>query len=60
MSCPDCEARQDAVVGEDTPHVYVRVGNGNVELVGCPWHLAILVNLIREGGNNPTNPATTD
>ena len=48
MTCPACEARQelDPTAIEPPGHGYryfVRVGNANVELVGCTQHVAELV-----------------
>lgn len=47
MSCLACEAAQelndDGYAHNTTGRAYVRVGNGNVELVGCVEHVAELV-----------------
>lgn len=56
MTCRDCEAAQkardkglpaDEAEGEAAGHFYVRVGAGNVELVGCRQHVADAIRLIR-------------
>lgn len=55
VSCKACELAQD-VRGEMPLLVktcYVRVGNANVELVGCEVHLAMLVNSLRGGDDEP-------
>ena len=41
MTCPACEARQETT--RPAGRYFVRVGNANVELVGCTQHVAELV-----------------
>lgn len=46
MSCPDCEAAQELRLGEE-PTTFVRVGNGNVALIGCTRHESELIRNLR-------------
>lgn len=48
MSCEECEAVQTAAeAGEPIPGYYVRVGNGNVQIVGCDDHVRLLLIAVR-------------
>ena len=40
MSCVKCE--------EESVRTFVRVGNGNVEIIGCKKHLKELIDLLRK------------
>lgn len=54
MSCRDCEAVQDrADRGEPHFESYVRVGNGNVRILGCREHLRQLLEQLRRGEPEP-------
>ena len=45
MSCRICELAEVGA-GYDT---YVRIGNGNVRVVGCDAHVKELIELVRDG-----------
>lgn len=47
MSCQACEEAQDAVLDEG--QFFIRVDNANVQLVGCPPHVAMAIDLIKKG-----------
>lgn len=52
MSCPDCEIAQkpdltNKVTGL-TEATYIRVGNSNVLISACRWHLQDLITLYRK------------
>lgn len=49
MSCEECEKMQRIVFGapETAFIAYVRVGNGNVAIVGCDKHLKELLEKLR-------------
>lgn len=53
MTCRACDRAEADVVGEDDEPApgayYVRVGVGNVRLIGCPEHVAMLVHDLRTG-----------
>ena len=50
MSCRACEAITSGDVSYPAAGaVYVRVGNGNVEIVGCRAHQAQLIDILRRG-----------
>jgi hypothetical protein len=44
--CEDFQVLRDA--GGELPSYYVRVGAGNVELVGCPEHVGELIEQLRQ------------
>jgi hypothetical protein len=48
MSCLDCENAQDSYNG----NVYVRVGNGNVEVIGCEKHTKELIEKLRKASSD--------
>lgn len=47
MSCERCNTAQELRGPELGKHYYVRVDNGNVELVGCDEHVKEVVEMIR-------------
>jgi hypothetical protein len=49
MSCDACNTAQELRGPELGKHVYVRVGNGNVELVGCETHVKDVIAYVRMG-----------
>jgi hypothetical protein len=49
ISCDKCETRQElSIVPFTDNEVFVRIGNGNVELVGCEEHVRMLLEKLRE------------
>lgn len=48
MSCDHCSTAQALRGPEIGQHFYVRVGNANVEIVGCHDHVLAVVAIIRE------------
>ena len=50
MSCQACEDAQESA-DRGGPHqvAYVRVGNGNVRITGCPEHIEQLIEQLRQG-----------
>ena len=46
MSCEDCELVQES--GSQSSRCFIRIGNGNVEIVACPLHTGMAVALIRK------------
>lgn len=51
MSCEKCNISQELRGPELGKHVYLRVGTGNVELVGCEEHIKVLLQLVNEAIN---------
>jgi hypothetical protein len=49
MSCDACSDAQALRGPELGQHYYVRVGNANVEIVGCKEHVGWAITLIRNG-----------
>lgn len=51
MSCEECEEIQkvafDKNINDSIPIAYVRIGNGNVAIVGCQKHLKELLDKYR-------------
>jgi hypothetical protein len=47
VSCEKCDAAQDLYKETSGPAYYARVGEANIELVGCRDHLAELVRRLR-------------
>lgn len=53
MSCKHCESTQlnyhSRVLSKaGNPEVFVRIGNGNVQIIACETHTAQTISLIRE------------
>jgi len=46
MSCKDCDDIVEGVIDIGGP-CFVRVGNGNVMVLGCPTHLRELIEKLR-------------
>jgi len=42
MSCKDCDDLQDRV-DYDGPSYFIRIGNGNVQLLGCEKHVRLFI-----------------
>lgn len=49
MSCEACNIMQEIRSPELGKHWYVRVGNGNVEIVGCEEHVKDIIAYVRMG-----------
>jgi hypothetical protein len=49
MSCDKCEQIQE----DGKLKAYIRIGNANVEIVGCQDHLRDLIDLVRLGRGQP-------
>jgi hypothetical protein len=51
MSCDDCEIIQDEWTkwtNDSFLQVYIRVGNANIQVIGCDKHLKDLSDLLRK------------
>jgi len=48
MSCEECNDEQERNEEIAGMHTYVRVGNGNVLIMGCKNHLTELINKLRD------------
>jgi len=51
MSCEECEKAQDLAldknIADSPPVAYVRIGNANVAVIGCPNHVKELISGLR-------------
>ena len=52
MSCDPCDFETEAIQGL-TKIAYVRIGNGNVAIIGCEDHLRQLIEKLRAAQENP-------
>lgn len=52
MSCEECDKIQDLALNKNLPETtaiyYVRIGNSNMAIVGCPKHAKELVEELRK------------
>jgi hypothetical protein len=55
MSCEECNTAHELRGPELGKHCYVRIGLGNVELVGCEEHLRDAIAFIRIGQGTLTS-----
>ena len=48
MTCQECDRIQDKTLNKKMPICYVRVGVGNMAIVGCEKHTKELINKLRK------------